>query len=178
MGANDAAEMLEVAKAECARLERDLAVALAEVKRLVNLQAAAQQPNPTERPDDSEADAAIADAEDLNEALWEIAEKYQVPVTNNYPRWQEGQWLREIGEFIGDIRNAVERFTLPIPATGEAEYTVGMVNSDGSVSADDDDTVTGDIEEAREWVQEAIAGGTFSNAVLVSRPVSKWEVTP
>lgn len=61
-------------------------------------------------PDDREADAAIADADTFTEALFEIASKYEVPVTNNLPRWQEGQFLREVGEFVGDIKRAVARF--------------------------------------------------------------------
>lgn len=61
-------------------------------------------------PDDGEADAAIAEAHSLTEAIWEIAEKYDVPVTNNYPRWQEGRFLREIGEFIGDMKTVIARF--------------------------------------------------------------------
>ncbi len=61
-------------------------------------------------PDDSEANAAIAEAENFSEAIWEIAEKYHVPVTNNLPRWQDGQFLREMGDFIGDVKSAAERF--------------------------------------------------------------------
>ena len=61
-------------------------------------------------PDDSEEDEAIAEADSFVEALWEIATKYNVPVTNNLPRWQDGVWLREIGAFIGEIQDAARRF--------------------------------------------------------------------
>lgn len=48
-------------------------------------------------PDDSDSDEAITEASSLPEALWEIAEKYEVPLTNNLPRWQQGQFLRPAG---------------------------------------------------------------------------------
>jgi hypothetical protein len=61
-------------------------------------------------PDDSEADEAIAEAGTLNEAIWEFMEKFDVPVTNNEVRWQDGQYLREAGNFIGEIRAIFARF--------------------------------------------------------------------
>lgn len=66
---------------------------------------------PRPAPDDSTADQTIAEATYLEEALFEIAEKYQTPVTNNEPRWKDGVYLREVGDFIGDILDAVKRFT-------------------------------------------------------------------
>ena len=67
-------------------------------------------PEQKPRPDDSEADEMIADSEDLPEALFSIADKYDVPVTNNETRWQDGQFLRHIGDFTHDIKAAFERF--------------------------------------------------------------------
>lgn len=64
-------------------------------------------------PDDSEVDEAIASADTLTEALFEIAEKYGANVTNNEPRWQDGVYLREVGDFIGDVIQAVRRHPLP-----------------------------------------------------------------
>ena len=61
-------------------------------------------------PNDDEANEAIRDAETLVEAIWEIGEKYDVPLTNNMPRWQDGQFLREAGEFIHDVVTAADRF--------------------------------------------------------------------
>ncbi len=60
-------------------------------------------------PDDSAYDQEILEAESFTEALWVIAEKYDVPVTNNYPRMQNGQYLRHIGDFIADITAAAKR---------------------------------------------------------------------
>lgn len=55
------------------------------------------------------------------------------------------------------------------------EYTLGYVNYDGKVLADDDDDVTTSIDEARSWVQEALDSGQFSNAIVVGKPVgSPW----
>lgn len=57
----------------------------------------------------------------------------------------------------------------------EWEYAVGQENSDGSIEADDFDGPTRDIDEARMWVDEALAGGTYDNAILVGKPVgSPW----
>jgi hypothetical protein len=74
---------------------------------------------PGEAPDDSESDKMIAEAESFNEAVWEIAEKYGVPITNNYPRWQNGQFLRASGEFLAEIKKAAERFK--VGAASEVE---------------------------------------------------------
>jgi hypothetical protein len=60
-------------------------------------------------PDDSDYDEEILEAESFAEALWAIAAKYDVPVTNNYPRMQNGQYLRHIGDFIGDVTAAAKR---------------------------------------------------------------------
>lgn len=56
----------------------------------------------------------------------------------------------------------------------EWEYGVGGVGSDGKVWCDDEDELTSDKSEAQEWVEEARASGTFSNAVVVKRRVNPW----
>lgn len=61
-------------------------------------------------PDDTEADDAIASAQDLTEALFEIAEKYEAPLTNNEPRWKDGVYLRHVGDFTADVKDQVARF--------------------------------------------------------------------
>lgn len=63
----------------------------------------------TSAPDDSDHDEEIREATNFTEALWAISEKYDVPVTNNYPRWQDGQYLRMIGDFIGEITDAAKK---------------------------------------------------------------------
>lgn len=63
----------------------------------------------TSAPDDSDHDEAIHEATNFTEALWAISEKYDVPVTNNYPRWQEGQYLRLISDFIDEITAAAKK---------------------------------------------------------------------
>ncbi|OHD14986.1 MAG: hypothetical protein A2Y38_25570 [Spirochaetes bacterium GWB1_59_5] len=65
---------------------------------------------PGARPDDREINKCIDEAESLNEALFEIADKYGADVTNNEERWQGGVFLREIGDFIDDVREVAERF--------------------------------------------------------------------
>lgn len=59
--------------------------------------------------------------------------------------------------------------------SAEYVYTVGLVNRDGSIHAEDEHLVTEDREEAGEWVEDALASGTFSNAILVRRPKVVWE---
>jgi hypothetical protein len=60
-------------------------------------------------PDDTDANEAIATEDSFAGALFEIAEKYGANVTNNYPRWQNGVFLREVGEFIADVTAAAEK---------------------------------------------------------------------
>lgn len=64
-------------------------------------------------PDDTDANEAIAEATSFEGALFEIAEKYGANVTNNMPRWQDGVFLREVGDFIGDIKEAAEKHLSP-----------------------------------------------------------------
>lgn len=120
------------------RKERD--EARADVKRLKAQVRSLQTPanpagvaKPEERPDDSEADAAIAAAEDFAEAIWEIGDKYEVALTNNLERWQEGQFLRHTGDFLGDIRSAAEKHLLAPVAdrARKAEAALERVTSDG-----------------------------------------------
>lgn len=49
----------------------------------------------------------IAEAESFEEALFAIAEKYDLPLTNNEPRFENGVYLRPIGDFVEDIRRAI-----------------------------------------------------------------------
>lgn len=63
-------------------------------------------------PDDTEVNQWIDEAQSLNEALLEIVDKYQIPVTTNLPRWQNGQFIRDAGDFIDDIRKVVEKHGL------------------------------------------------------------------
>ncbi|MEO3931353.1 hypothetical protein WMO79_00875 [Micrococcaceae bacterium Sec7.4] len=60
-------------------------------------------------PDDKETNEAIAAEDSFAGALFEIADKYGANVTNNYPRWQNGVFLREVGEFIADVTAAAEK---------------------------------------------------------------------
>jgi len=64
-------------------------------------------------PDDSDVNSAMAEAESLPEAIFELVEKYEVPVTNNYPRWQNGQFIRDMGEFFTDFETIAGRFYGP-----------------------------------------------------------------
>lgn len=59
----------------------------------------------------------------------------------------------------------------------EWEYAVGYVNYDKRVLVEDEDEVTLDLEEAQEWVADALDSGVFSNAIVVRRPASvrSWE---
>lgn len=71
-------------------------------------------------PDDTEADEAIAESETFLEALFEIASKYNIPVTNNEIRWQDGLFLRHVGDFIGDVQDAYARFPAVVAQNDEA----------------------------------------------------------
>lgn len=75
-------------------------------------------------PDDTDINEAIAEAETLREAMFEIAEKFEVPVSNNLPRWQEGRFVRHVGDFLEDIYVAFDRF-MPIPISLANTTTVG-----------------------------------------------------
>jgi hypothetical protein len=64
-------------------------------------------------PDDTEIDEVIATSEDLTEALFLLADKYGARVTNNNERWQDGEYLRHVGDFIGEIKTQVAKFAPP-----------------------------------------------------------------
>lgn len=73
---------------------------------------------PVPWPDDTEINAAIAQADSFAESLFEIAEKYGADVTNNEPRWQGNVFLREVGDFIADVKASAEKHlssTTPSP---------------------------------------------------------------
>lgn len=61
-------------------------------------------------PDDTEINQAIEEAESFNEAVCEIAEKYDVPVTGNMERWQDGVFVRHAAEFTNDLHRVADRF--------------------------------------------------------------------
>lgn len=87
--------------------DKDLKIAKLEAE----LKALKTPENPKEAPDDSDHDEEIRGAADFTEALWAIAEKYDIPLTNNEPRWQNGEYLRSIGDFISDVKTAAERYS-------------------------------------------------------------------
>jgi len=62
------------------------------------------------KPDDREWNELIQDSESIQEALMTIADKYGADVTNNEPRWQDGVYLRHLGDFMQDVLEAVNRF--------------------------------------------------------------------
>lgn len=64
----------------------------------------------SERPDDTEANEAIRTAATFSSALCEIVEKYDIPITNNTEHWQDGVYLRELPDFMEDIRDAALKF--------------------------------------------------------------------
>lgn len=67
---------------------------------------------PDTRPDDSEYREELDDAESFSAAMFAIADLYGMNLTNNSERWQDGVFLREIGDFIGDVRSVAEKFLL------------------------------------------------------------------
>ncbi|TFD51980.1 hypothetical protein E3T46_07785 [Cryobacterium sp. Hh11] len=93
----------------------DMAEPLADALEAMN----PPEPTPKTAPDDSEANEMIATSEDLPEALAAIATKYEVPVTNNETRWQDGQFLRHVGDFMHDVKAAFERFPQSPTTAGE-----------------------------------------------------------
>ena len=62
------------------------------------------------RPDDSEINTDISNATSLMSALWLISEKYDINLTNNEPRWQDGVYLRHIADFLTDVVDAAVKF--------------------------------------------------------------------
>lgn len=68
---------------------------------------------PENRPDDSEINLELREAESFADFIFILADKYGIPVTNNEERWQDGQFLREIGEFTGELVAGVEKYYIP-----------------------------------------------------------------
>lgn len=58
-------------------------------------------------PDQGFTVESLVRSEALISALFDLADKYDVPLTNNGARVQDGQQLREVGDFVGDIITAV-----------------------------------------------------------------------
>lgn len=52
----------------------------------------------------------LDEIDSFNEGLFLISSVYNLPFTNNMPRWQNGEYLHEIGDFISDIHKLVEKF--------------------------------------------------------------------
>lgn len=61
-------------------------------------------------PDDTEINEDLREAESFADALGIIIEKYNIPVTNNYARWQDGEFIREAVEFMEDIAAIAKKF--------------------------------------------------------------------
>lgn len=72
-------------------------------------------------PDDTDADLAIEEAEDFLDAALELGDKWDVPYTNNYPRWQNGQFLRHMGDWLKDVRKVAKRYHEEEVARGDTE---------------------------------------------------------
>ena len=62
------------------------------------------------RPDDTEVNQEITKAEDLGEAIWALGDKYNIPLTNNSERWENGVFLRHVGDFREDVESIMNRF--------------------------------------------------------------------
>lgn len=58
---------------------------------------------------DYEAASASDPEDEFGEMIWDVMGEYDVPVTNNEMRWQDGRWLREAGAFVGHIKDAVAK---------------------------------------------------------------------
>lgn len=82
-------------------------------------------------PDDTEIDEIIAESETLNEALFHLADKYGADVTNNYPGWRDGVYLRHVGDFVGDVLAQVARFA-PAPAATLVPAAACEVETEGA----------------------------------------------
>jgi hypothetical protein len=94
--------------------------------------------NADNRPDDTEIDESIADEDSFAGAMFEIASKYDIPVTNNEERWQDGVYLRHIADFIADVQRVSERFRAPATG-GEWEYGIRAEGDDEPYSDHSDD---------------------------------------
>lgn len=90
-------------------MAKELRVLRAQVASFGKVQPGASNP-PRDQPDDTEDNEAIDEAEDWLEAADSVGVKWGVPMTNNSPRWQDGVYLRHMGEWIADIRKVIERY--------------------------------------------------------------------
>lgn len=63
----------------------------------------------SDRPDDRKLYEELYAAESFNEAIFVLAELYDIPVTNNEERWQDGHFVREIGDLVDDIHYLVKK---------------------------------------------------------------------
>ena len=90
--------------------------------------------------------------------------------------WAAGEGSDERFALVVKLSKALEAL-LPGDNDQEWEYSVGHRNSDGTYSAEadfDEDELTDDLDEAREWVDEALDSGTYDNAILVKRAPKLW----
>ncbi len=63
----------------------------------------------------------------------------------------------------------------PEPEAVEWEYAVGGMNPGSTEAwAHDEDDISSNFDTARAWTDEAIASGSFSNAIVVKRRVNPW----
>lgn len=63
----------------------------------------------------------------------------------------------------------------PEPEAVEWEYAVGGMNPGSTEAwAHDEDVISSNFDTARAWTDEAIASGSFSNAIVVKRRVNPW----
>lgn len=54
--------------------------------------------------------------------LFELAEKYRIPLTNNTSRYQDGVFLLEVSDFIGDIRRLVQKHIEALASEVERDF--------------------------------------------------------
>lgn len=100
---------------------------------------------PGSAPDDTEINQDIDDAETFGEAIWEIGDKYEIPLTNNMERWSEGRYIRHAGSFYQDIRDAADKHLV---APVAAELTVA----------------NGALERLRTYARKCAAAGDTATA--------------
>lgn len=105
---------LDISSASASELKLEVARLRARLESYEHPSQSAGYMSPRESwPDDSDVDRAMAEAESLPEAIFELIEKYEIPVTGNYPRWQDGQFIRDVGDFNTDFLAIAGRFYGP-----------------------------------------------------------------
>lgn len=131
MGANDAAEMLEVAKAECARLERELA----DMQALAQVNAMNYSDHAAAIQDAKDARAALAAVQQPNrDALAEVAYRAWCHARRGNPmddREYEAIRSRVEFEWMHEVADAVLA-ALAVPATGEARKPEAAPSDEGN----------------------------------------------